>query len=108
MLSRRRRPRIMMGLDITDEGQLEFSDVVRRKSALFLRRSSKVVSLAYARAHSARSRKSSVRTARRKEKSIVHHRGREPSSGRRTGRVSQLCGDMGFLVLAMQRICKIF
>ena len=98
----------MTGLDITDEGQLEFSDVVRRKSALFLRRPSKVASLAFARAHSARSRKSSVRATRRREKSIVHHRGREPSSGRRTGRVSQQCGDMGFLVLAMQRFCKFY
>ena len=28
MLSSRRRPRIMIGLDVTDEGQLEFLDVV--------------------------------------------------------------------------------
>ena len=34
MLSSRRRPRIMRGLGITEEGQLEFSDAVRRKSAL--------------------------------------------------------------------------
>ena len=78
----------MRGLAITDEGQLEFSDVVRRKSALFLRRASKVASLAFARACSARRRKSSVRAARRREKSIVHHRGREPISGRGTGRDS--------------------
>ena len=103
MLSSRRRPRIMTGLDITDEGQLKFSDVVRRKSALFLRRPSKVASLAFARAHSARSRKISIRAARRREKSIVHHRGREPISGWRTGKVSQPGGDADFLVLAMQR-----
>ena len=92
----------MTGLDITDEGQLKFSDVVRRKSALFLRRPSKVASLAFARAHSARSRKISIRAARRREKSIVHHRGREPISGRRTGRVSHWCGDAGCLFFAMQ------
>ena len=91
----------MTGLDITGEGQLKFSDVVRRKSALFLRRPSKVVSLAFARAHSARSRKISSRAARRREKSIVHHRGREPISGWRTGKVSQPGGDADFLVLAM-------
>ena len=103
MLSSRRRPCIMRGLDVTDEGQFEFSEVVRRKPAHFLRSPSNAASFAFARACPVRRRKSSVRAARRREKSIVHHRGREPSSGRRTGRVSQRCGDADFLVLAMQR-----
>ena len=102
MSSSRRRPRIMRGLDVTDDGQFEFSEEVRRKQAHFLRSPSKAASLAFAGACPARRRKSSVRAARRRVKSIVHHSGREPCSGRRTGRVSQLCGDGGFLFLAMQ------
>jgi hypothetical protein len=98
----------MRGLDITDEGQLEFSEVVRRKAAHFLRSPSKVASLAFARACSARRRKSSVREARRSVKSNMHHKGREPISGRTTGSVSQRCGYMRFFFLAMQRFWEIF
>ncbi len=46
----------MRGLDVTDEGQLEFSDVVLRKPEHFLRRPSKTSSLALARACPARSK----------------------------------------------------
>ncbi len=56
MHSSRRRRRIMRGLDVTDEGQLEFSDVVLRKPEHFLRRPSKTSSLALARACPARSK----------------------------------------------------
>ncbi len=46
--------------------------------------------------------------ARRREKNIAHHKGREPISERRTGRVSHWFGDAGCLFLAMQGFLKIF
>ena len=99
MLSSRLRPRIMMGLDVTDEGQVELLDVVWRKSALFLRRSVKVACLAIIRARSARRRNSSVIERRSKEKSCMHHSGREPSFGWGIGKVSRRCGIERFFLL---------
>jgi hypothetical protein len=97
----------MIGLDVTDGGQLEFPEVVRRKPAHFLRRSAKVVSFAFAREYLALRRKFSVRAERRSEKSITHHRERDPSSGRGTGKVAWCRGEVRFF-RAMQPLLEIF
>lgn len=86
---------------------MEFPDVVRRRSELFLRRSEKVASFALAREYLVRRRKFSVREAIRAENSITHHRGSDTISGRGIGRVSRCCGGVLFF-RAMQLHCDIF